>query len=534
MQIKEFLPIQGCFTPGEKVVFKVEIESEQDVIAVLAISIRHLDEVPNRIVRPLRLGGWESLQVEWQPPFEPAGYGATAELFDEAGKMISQVDTSFDVLDKWSDFPRYGFLTDFSAERPDPEATIMALNRFHINGLQFYDWQFRHDKLLAPATDYTDPLGRHMSLAAIQNLVVAAGNHGMAAMPYLAVYAASAKFWREHLEAALYDRSGQPIPFGEDFLGLMNPEEGSAWRGHLLEECAKALKAISFAGLHIDQYGEPKEVWDAAGQQVNLPAAFSGFIRAARAQHPEKTILFNAVGNWPIKDLAASPLDFMYIEIWPPDVHYHDVAKIVLEAVSLSGGKPVVIALYLPADRPENVMQANAIIAACGGTRIELGENNRLLTDPYFPKHQAISPELENDLSHYYDYLVEYGEWMQSYSIRTDERQIWAQARFKPEEIIIDQAIWAVARQYPNGLAVNLVNFNGLEPEQTWDKPHASPSDCREVTVRIKAGKRPEKILWAYPEQTEGPETLNFDYENEHITFRLPSLKLLGVIFIHD
>jgi dextranase len=146
--------------------------------------------------------------------------------------------TAFDVLSSWTDFPRYGFLTDFSASRADPEPVLEKLTRFHINGLQFYDWQYRHDQLLAPSEEYIDLLGREMSLASLRKLVDAAHQHGMATMPYLAIYAASADFWRTHPDWALYDEAGNPIAFGENFLGLMDPSTGSSWSQHLLSEGA--------------------------------------------------------------------------------------------------------------------------------------------------------------------------------------------------------------------------------------------------------------------------------------------------------
>src|SRR4030095_13714023 len=108
----------------------------------------------------------------------------------------------------------YGFLADFSASRLDPDMVLKKLTRFHVNGLQFYDWQYRHDQLLSRTETYIDPLGREMSLASVRALVHAAHRHGMAAMPYLAIYAASAEFWRSHPDWALYDQVESPIAFG--------------------------------------------------------------------------------------------------------------------------------------------------------------------------------------------------------------------------------------------------------------------------------------------------------------------------------
>ena len=536
MQIVDFYPAQGCFHPGETVNLLVEIQSKLVADVELIVTIQHLADTPQTFKVPASLKAkMQTIRIQWDAPARPAGYGATVELRDASNRTLGRAAASFDVLNAWTDFPRYGCLTDFSAQRPDADSTINELVRFHINGLQFYDWQYRHDELLAPTEDYIDPLGRAISLHTVKKLVETARRHGVAAMPYLAVYAASPAFWRAHPESALYDKDGRPIPFGEDFLGLMNPASGSEWKDHLLAECACALENIAFDGLHIDQYGEPKQVWDARGQAVDLPNAFAEFIEAARINHPEKTILFNAVGNWPIEALAASPLDFMYIEIWPPDVRYRDVARVVLDAVSLSRGKPVVIALYLPADRPNNVMLANTVIAACGGTRIELGEQARLLTDPYFPKHQEIPTELKTALRGHYDFLIRYGEWMQSYPLTTEERGAWAIGEFSPGFVQTDSRVWTVARRRGNDLVLNLVNWNGLDADLTWNTPHPAPAPCANLQMSVHLSRKPAKVFYACPEQSEdGPLELDFDFKNGEASFLLPTLYLSGVVFIHE
>src|SRR4026209_396893 len=109
----------------------------------------------------------------------------------------------------------------------------------------------------------------------------------------------------------------------------MDPSAGSLWSQHLLAESGRALQSIPFDGLHIDQYGDPKLASDSKHNSVNLPQAFVDFIQAASDQHPNQTILFNAVGNWPIEALVESSVDFMYIEVWPPDVEYRHLAEIV-------------------------------------------------------------------------------------------------------------------------------------------------------------------------------------------------------------
>ena len=276
-------------------------------------------------------------------------------------------------------------------------------------------------------------------------------------------------------------------------------------------------------------------MWDAQGKPVDLPAAFLQFIKAARTAHPEKTLIFNAVSNWPIETLAAAPLDLVYIEIWPPDGRYTDAARIVMNAVKLSGGKPVVIAVYIPTDRPANVMQMNALVSACGGTRIELGEDDRLLTDPYFPKHQLIPAALHQQLSEHYDYLVRYGEWLQGYNHTSAEHSAWADGILSPDFLHIKGDVWSAVRKHDRFTTISLVNFNGLASDTRWDEEHPAPAALTELSIRVTAGNKPSKIVWASPEQKEeGPISINFEYINHEVIFTIPFIQLSGVIIIHD
>jgi len=534
MHITDFYPSQGCYVPGEPVVLLAGIESAQDSAAIIRVHIGHLGETAQLIEKPQSLiAGFQTVCIDWMPSSNPAGYAAKIELISQNGIPISTSSTSFDVLNRWTDFPRYGFLSDFSASRADPDATLKNLARFHINGLQFYDWQYRHDQLLPPSDDYIDPLGRSMSLKIVRSLVDSAHQHGMAALPYLAVYAASAEFWRDHLDWALYDENQKAIPFGEDFLGLMNPAVNSPWAKHLLMECARALQAIPFDGLHIDQYGEPKHVWDAQHEPIDLPRAFIDFIQSARNQNPDQTILFNAVGNWPIEALSAAPLDFIYIEVWPPEVRYHDLAHIVLDAVQLSHGKPVVIALYLPADRPENILLANALILSCGGLRIELGEQARLLVDPYFPRHQQIGPNLLATMRRFYDFVVRNGEWLRPYNLSSSERERWAEGYSKPDFVKVSDSIWSVIRRHAEALVIHFVNFTGLNVDPQWDETHPAPTACQNVPVRVQTSRRPDRVLWDCPERSDGPQVLNFEFSNAELRFTVPQLNYVGLVYIH-
>src|SRR5258708_27535568 len=130
MRIIDFYPSQGSFAFGESVIFLVELEASVSQDFTLRIFIRHLSDQPVVIEKTFQMAsGEQTVQMSWTPPAKPAGYSARLEILSP----LLHATTAFDVLSKWTDFPRYGFLTDFSASRADPQTVLKKLMRFHIN-----------------------------------------------------------------------------------------------------------------------------------------------------------------------------------------------------------------------------------------------------------------------------------------------------------------------------------------------------------------------------------------------------------------
>jgi len=493
MRIIDCYPTKGYFPPGEPVRVNVQIGANRRLEGVLQVDVLYLEQTVTCVQKNISMETHiNDFMIEFVVPvITPRGYGLSIRLLDDNERVIDKTATSFDVLSSWVERPRYGFLTDFSVGRTDPEQIITTLVRHHINGLQFYDWQYRHDHLLPKTETYQDPLGRQLSMHTVEAFITTAHAKGIAAMPYLAVYAASLEFWRDHIEWAMYDVNGKALDF-EGFLGLMDPSPHSPWIDHLLNQCAQVLKKIDFDGLHIDQYGEPKIAYDAWGAVIDLPAAFNAFICQLKEMFQEKVVTFNAVANWPIDYLAVTPLDFLYIEVWPDTPKYTDLLQIVNGGRRKSQGHSMVIALYLPVERMDNILLANALIMASGGTRIEIGEHERLLTDPYFPKHQAIPTDLLQTMRRYHDFQVWYGDLIgpQAEDVVVDGSD---------ELIVVPAGVWVIRRRIPGWLVLNLINFSGLS-EPRWDEEHPPPIPLDAFQVRFKCTEHATRVWVASPD----------------------------------
>lgn len=516
MRLRTFHPTRSTYAPTDMVELRAEVDHAADG-ATLEVVVSHLDRAVAKLQTTL---AGTVATVSWTPPADvPAGYGVDATLRAADGGILDRAHSAFDVLRSWTDRPRYGFMSDFPPGRDDIGHAIEQLSRFHVNALQFYDWQYRHDQLVAPTTRYDDPLGRELSLETITAAIRAARRHGIASMAYVAVYAASVDLWRQQPDWALYDGEGEPVRFGDDFLGLMDPTRGGPWAEHLLDQCESALNEVGFDGIHIDQYGEPRQGWDASGQAVDLPAAFSQFIASLKQRRPGVPTTFNAVKNWPIDELMQAPQDFAYIELWPDTPRYTDLRDVVTHAHTASG-RPVVIALYLPADRPDNIAVTDALLLANGGTRIELGEGLRLLTDPYFPNHQPLPERLEGTLHRYYDFAVRYGDLLHE-PLDTEG------------DVHTDQPdIWTTTRRTPSHLSVCLVNMGGLT-DARWDQAHQAPQARSDVQLDIEI-TGPVVDVWAVSPDCSSPEpqSLDFAQGDGRVQVRLPRLERLALLHV--
>jgi dextranase len=523
-------PDKAYYKPGDM----VRLVASAAEGATLEVTITHLRETVATLSAPVKDG---KAEVDWTPPKDaPRGYGADARLLDANGKLIATASTAFDVLENWIQAPRYGFLTEFGAGRNDAAETMERLVGYHINGLQFYDWQYRHDTLMPPTEEYADVLGRPLSMKTVRALIDAAHARNIAAMPYTAIYGASWAFFLQHKDWALFQYGGEPYKFGDNFLAIMDPTSGSPWAEHLLKEFGDVLDNTAFDGIHIDQYGSPKRGLDKDGKLVDLEKVFPAFVDASKDVVNEKrgkdgVVIFNLVGNWPVKTVAPSKEDAVYIEVWPPLTDFMDLHRVVAGAQALGGNKPVIIAAYVPPEREANVRLANAVIFASGGYSIELGEPNALLADPYFPKFGLMSPELSAALRRDYDFIVRYQNVLSSGTTNsTPERG---------DALTLDgidtnpnhrrDTVKVIARKGNGFETFSLVNMLGLK-HTVWTTPLPNPPTTRDnLPAKLYVTGEVKGLWMASPDgDIPGAAALDFtsgkDEKGAYITFTVPRL----------
>jgi dextranase len=543
----EAYPDRALYRPGEEVRLLVHLTNAlgEPVQVRVAASIAFLADEVARMAQDIALRpGEQAVGLAWLPPAESQrGYGVDLQVLDNRGRVLGTATTAFDVLERWTQAPRYGFLADFSSGRTDIAETMAWLTRYHINGLQFYDWMYRHEDLLTEREPYRDPLGRWLSRRTVAALIEAAHEHGIAAMPYTAIYGASMSFYQTHPTWALRQANGEPLPFGDNFLYIMDPSPDSPWTQHLMAEFAKVLREMSFDGIHLDQYGDPKSGFNASGRPVDLAQVFPAFINLTKATataiRPDATVVFNAVNNWPIETVATANQDFVYIEVWPPHSLYRDLWELIVNAQRLSGGKPVVLAAYIKPVRHRNVRLADAVIFASGGYHIELGERGGMLADPYFPKYRKMSDDLAAVLRHYYDFAVRYENVL---ALGTQDSTDKGAGRVTIEGINTQpeqdgKKVWIITRQGEGFEAVSLINLSDI-PNPEWDGLLlADPTPLDGLRVRYRAEQEVQRVWLASPDFAS-PRAMALDFRldrdtpGHYVEFTVPRLDYWDLVVI--
>ncbi|MDR0951480.1 MAG: hypothetical protein LBM18_00955 [Oscillospiraceae bacterium] len=412
---------------------------------------------------------------------------------------------------------RYGFLSDFAPGDEDP-ADIESMARLHINAVQFYDWSYRHDDLVAPTQQYSDMMGKRNDLAVVREKIRQCHEQGMLALAYGAVYAASADYQRQHPEQSLYSNEGEPLCFIDTFY-IMNPSRGNPWRNHILEEYRRTMDELGFDGIHMDTYGWPKAAFDFNGQPVYLEDEFPSLIDEARKiklrSGAAPFIIFNNVGGWPVSKTMLSAQQAVYIEVWPPYERYFHLGMLISEAKK--SGKPVILAAY-PApfrtDAPRRALECQLILSFVigmhGASQLFFGEENGVVTQGYYADYSRLDLESVQAIRAYQDFLTQLEPLLTDPTMEDVSltHQGWDNKEFvfTPEGSADGEGgkIWYHLRQNRRRKAIYMVNLQNNN--SLWNEGKNPPACDVTVTMQIQMLKKPKAVWFASPDKMQGAQ----------------------------
>lgn len=455
-------------------------------------------------VGPESVGLWHgSFEKTWEPPPEGGhGYLAVAELTSRAGKLLATASCGIDVSPRWTDFPRYGYLAHFGSElAPNAGAILASLARFHIDGIQFYDWQWRHHHPVPPTANWVDIAKRPTSGATVRAFIREAHARNVACMAYNLGFGGVYGYdedgispdWLLYRDAEHKSPYALSMPAGWATAKLYLFDPGNpGWRSAIYPREKAALSAFGFDGWHMDQLGDLGKIYTSDGSPVVLKNGYPALLQGAKDNVPGD-LIFNNVGGYGIDETLKSRVDAMYLEAWHwmDQKTYADLKRTIEQMRST--GKPAILAAYMDYERAKEfegkpsgrfnlpgVLLADATIFASGGFHLELGDGSRMLCNEYFPNHNLEpGPALLRSLQSYYDFVVAYEDLLAGRGVQPDIAPVTLS---DPS----DAAVWTFARRCGKETIVHLINI--VNPEDEWRDPEGSrpqPRFLRNVPLKL-------------------------------------------------
>lgn len=368
-------PLAARFAPGEEAAIRVEALSPTGapLVGRVRLAVFHLQKmVHSAASEPIRLLPDTPTTVEfrWTPP--PTDFTGYLAVVSAGGRVIGS--TGIDVSSSSLGYPRYSYLSEFSPDRTQDvaDATVRRLAQdYHQNMFQFYDWSWRHEKLIERENGnvlpfWNDLFGRTNSVQVIHDLLDAAHRYNALGMAYVMVYAARegyAERWPIEPSWGMFEKPGAIdqvlLDFsslvGSPLLFLFDPAN-PGWQSWMTSEYVDAIATLGFDGVHIDQIGPRYDVLRADSSPLDLPKAFPQFLEAADARllanDPQRAactfnIVDGTVDGWAVSDVATSQAcDFLYSEIWFKTNTYADLRRYIEQLRDIGLRRQVVLAAY--------------------------------------------------------------------------------------------------------------------------------------------------------------------------------------------
>ncbi|MFS0637878.1 glycoside hydrolase family 66 protein [Mesobacillus foraminis] len=566
------------YTPGEPAEIYVDLVNTTGTSFTGSVTLyfRHLGSPAGADqVKSVVLGDNEAktLTFNWVPPTtDYRGYLVEVWVRDQTGKIVDSGSTAVDVSSDWTKFPRYGYVSEFS-DTTDASNKTWELKNYHINGLQFYDWQWKHHiPNPDPSHSYWQDIGnRWISRATVNSFIDNAHRYNMKAMNYNLINGSFDNYWEDGVQVAWglfkdgngdYDPGRQdahvlPKGWASSKIYLSNPANKD-WQDYINSKEAEVFNHFAFDGWHIDSLGPRGDLYDWNKNYVNLQDTYGSFINSAKS-YLKKDIVFNSVEAYGQDQASQSNADFVYSELWdwnPTNDDYSDLVSLV-ERSKARSNKAVVFAAYMNRNYSKNtpggtqrnfneasIRLADAAMFAAGASHIELGDGGYMLSDEYFPnKNLVMSASLKTAMKSYYTFLTAYENLLRDEVVRGSNKVVLTDQVNHPSSNNGQAGkIWTFSKAKNGYDIVHLINLKN-NTSTKWRDDNAdypTPDEILNIPVKIYYdGNLPEnaKVWWATPDAENGKaNSLSFtkgnDSQGNYISLTVPRLLYWDMVWI--
>ncbi len=574
----------GTVAPAEGSLDRLKLVTDKSMYQPNSSALVTLSQLPQETAK-VRLTLYHLGDTVWQrdeahaesvkislPDIDFTGYLLQAEALNEHGAVLALGQVGIDVSSSWTKFPRYGYVWDYTVVA-NPQEKIDLMATYHLNGIQFYDWQYRHHQPIADnASSWKDWSGRTISGDIIRAYIDRAHEKNMACMAYNMIYAANKTY--------LSDGSGVSPDWrlvkqsGEDFTCDMNASLGDvgglqyfnlldpAWQSYIFAQENKVFDAFAFDGWHGDTIGENGAMqtpdgkplgYDEDGKPIRyVKDGYTAFLNAAKKAIGAKYLSFNPVGAQGIEHVNISDVDVLYTEFWPWDRNqdgelydtYASIHKAIVQACEQSGGKSLVVAAYINYRNPKSsfntpaLRMMDSVIFASGGAHIELGNGDCVLSDEYFPSDykKKMRFTLPEDVQRLYDFSVAYENLLRD-GQKPTERTVSLESIPTSMNGKAD-TVWVFSKGNETEEVYHFINLMGTDNRWRDEKQlKKAPLEQKEVCVKIYTEKVPATVNLASPDR-EDLRTMRLDFDigqdvgGAYITFTMPTLAYWNMVFL--
>lgn len=513
--------MKATFAPGEPV--EVELRG---ATAPFDVSLTHLD----RVVATVSVQPGEA--VARFPPQPEGGYGVEG----------AEATTALDVLTDPLTRPRYGFVSHYEQGR-DASGVVGLVRRLHLNAVQFYDWMYRHARLLPPTDEYEDALGQRLSLSTVRRLAAGVRSAGSLPFGYAAVYAVGKDERAEWDDIALLRVDGEPWTLGDDFLWIVDPTD-ERWLRSFASQLDEAADKVGFAGFHLDQYGAPKRAVRRDGGIVDLAEAFPRLVDRLADALTGSRLIFNNVNDFPTWATARARQAATYIEVWPPHEHLAHLGSLVTKARLLAPDRGVILAAYLApfVDDEETARAAERLLLATvfshGGSALLHGEERAVLTEAYYVRHAKVSDATLDTARRYFDFAVRYGDLLYDPAATDVTRshlggengEVVVEAPVPVATDCLPGMLWARVVRCTRGLLVSLIDLSA-QTTVAWNVPKHRGGAVAGVRVALERAAD-ATILFASPESSPALRTLASRREGRYDVVSVPPFSTWALLWV--
>ena len=534
------------YSPGDLVSFSID----KPLPASAKIRYRQLDNIIAEINIPGTSWQWTA------PSKDFTGYMVDVYNIENGVEKIYGC-RAVDVSSDWSHFPRYGFLSAYGQLSNNHMDSVMNnLSRLHINGIQFYDWEYDHHQPLAgtvsnPAASWPDIANRTNYKSTVDYYISSAHTHNMQAMSYNLCYGALDDAATDGVSDLWYlytDQNHQTkyvlnlqAPFKSKIF-LLDPSNTS-WQQYIAGKTQDMYDVYAFDGYHVDQVGDIGSVYDFNGNSVNLSVGFGSFLASMKTYAPSKKLVMNAVNQFGQQaSISTSPVDFLYTEVWSPNEAFNDLSNIIKNNDAWSNNtKKCTLAAYMDYNvakgkgyfNTSGVLLADAVIFAFGGSHLEMGDH--MLCNEYFPNaNLQMKPGLQQAIIPYYDFLSGYenllrdgGSFNTPDIISSDGKTMIN--NWPPQS----GGISVIGKDLGNREVIHLINFANASSFDWRDTngDQAMPKTYQNISYIITLTRPVSKLWMASPDISGGAmQQIPFTQSGNSIAFTLPSLQYWDMV----